>query len=64
MKRGMDADRLWGQWVHSHEEDEPSPGGFEPPEDRGSAHSLHANSTSGFGALSRRWVTSGRGAGR
>ncbi len=37
MKRGMDVDRFWGQWVHSHEEDEPSPGGFEPPEDRGSA---------------------------
>ena len=34
MKRGMDVDRLWGQWVIPHEEDEPSPGGLEPPEDR------------------------------
>ena len=64
MKSGMDVDRLWGQWVHSHEEDEPSPRGFHPPRGSPLDPPLHANSASRSGALSGRWVTSRRGAPR
>ena len=38
MTRGMDIDRLWGQWVNSHEEGEPSLRGFEPPKNRRLTH--------------------------